>query len=190
MCRFAALAHRASGTEAQEFFTFLGTPSRWFEPDAGGTVTMMLNAAGEPRAPSRGFDQVGAAYAAWSSVSGSSFRFGDGGTTTAFGHRRDGVNAISFGDPLGQIDDPVNCGGALAMGGYFSSSSQTRTVNGQSFNRIVEGDVVVNRGWDGCGFYERFANLAEVATHELGRTRARPLVGPRRHGGRWQLHGR
>lgn len=155
-------------TEAQESFTFLGAPSRWFEPDTGGAVTMLLNGDGEPRAPGRGFDQVGAAYAAWSSVSGSSFRYHDGGTTTAFGHRRDGVSAISFGDPLGQMDDPVNCGGVLAMGGYFSSTSQKRTVNGQSFNRIVEGDVVINRGWDGCGFYERFANLAEVVTHELG----------------------
>jgi hypothetical protein len=154
--------------EAQESFTFLGAPSRWFEPDTGGAVTMLLNADGEPRAPGRGFDQVGAAFAAWSSVGGSSFRYHDGGTTTAFGYRRDGVSAVSFGDPLGQMDDPVSCGGVLAMGGYFSSTSQRRTVNGQSFNRIVEGDVVVNRGWDGCGFYERFANLAEVVTHELG----------------------
>jgi hypothetical protein len=155
-------------TEAQESFTFLGTPSRWFEPDTGAPVTMLLNAEGEPRAPGRGFDQVGAAYAAWSSVSGSSFRYHDGGTTTTVGHRRDGVSTVSFGDPLGQMDDPVNCGGVLAMGGYFSTSAQRRMVNGQTFNRIVEGDVVVNRGWDGCGFYERFANLAEVVTHELG----------------------
>jgi subtilase family serine protease len=155
-------------SEAQGFFTFLGTPSRWFEPDTGGAVIMLRNADGEPRAPSLGFDQIGAAFAAWSSVSGSSFRYQDGGTTTGFGHRRDGVNTVSFGDPLGQMDDPVNCGGVLAMGGYFSSSSQQRTVNGQTFNRIVEGDVVVNRGWDGCGFYDRFANLAEVLTHELG----------------------
>jgi hypothetical protein len=41
-------------------------------------------------------------------------------------------------------------------------------VNGTTFNRIVEGDVVFNDGWDGCGFYENFSNLAEVATHELG----------------------
>jgi CARDB/Matrixin len=155
-------------SEAQGFFTFLGTPSRWFEPDTGGAVIMLRNADGEPRAPSLGFDQVGAAFAAWSSVSGSSFHYQDGGTTASFGHRRDGLSTVSFGDPVGQMDDPVNCGGVLAMGGYFSTSSQQRTVNGQTFNRIVEGDVVVNRGWDGCGFYERFANLAEVVTHELG----------------------
>jgi hypothetical protein len=155
-------------TETHAFFTFLGTPSRWFEPDSGGVVTMRVNASGEPLAPSLGFDQVGAAFVAWSSVSGSSFRYLDGGTTTVFGHRRDGVSAVSFGDPLGQMDDSVNCSGVLAMGGYFSSGSQQRTVNGQVFNRIVEGDVVVNRGWDGCGFYEHFANLAEVLTHELG----------------------
>jgi hypothetical protein len=111
--------------EAQAFFTFLGTPSRWFEPDSGGVVTMRVNASGEPLAPSLGFDQVGAAFVAWSSVSGSSFRYLDGGTTTTFGHRRDGVSVVSFGDPLGQMDDPVNCSGVLAMGGYFGTTAGT-----------------------------------------------------------------
>ena len=100
-------------TETQASFTLLGTPSRWFEPDAGGAVPLRLNADGEPRATSRGFDQAIAAYAAWSSVSGSSFRFGDAGTTTAFGHRRDGVNTVSFGDPLGQMKISTR---ALAQG--------------------------------------------------------------------------
>ena len=40
-------------TATQASFTFLGTPSRWFEPDAGGAVPMKLNADGEPRATSR-----------------------------------------------------------------------------------------------------------------------------------------
>lgn len=155
-----------TGTSSQ--FTFLGTPSRWFEPDTGGAISMRLNSEGEPAAPSRGFDQLVAAYGAWSSVTGSAFRYVDGGLTTAVGYRRDGVNAISFRDPLDQMDSPSGCRGVLAIGGYFSSTSQRRTVNGQTFNRIVEGDVVINNGWQGCGFYENFANLAEVATHELG----------------------
>ncbi len=160
------VAAATTGTSSQ--FTFLGTPSRWFEPDAGGAVSMRLNSEGEPAAPSRGFDQFAAAYGAWSSVTGSAFRYADGGLTTAVGYRRDGVNAVSFRDPLDQMDAPSGCRGVLAIGGYFSSTSQQRTVNGQTFNRIVEGDVVINSGWQGCGFYESFANLAEVATHELG----------------------
>jgi hypothetical protein len=46
--------------------------------------------------------------------------------------------------------------------------TETRIVNGQSFFRIVEGDVVFNTGWKGCGFLEDFNNFAEVAAHELG----------------------
>jgi hypothetical protein len=80
------------------------------------------------------------------------------------------VNAISFGDPLGQMDSPNGCSGTLAIGGFSSTSSQTTIVNDQSFRRILWGDVVFNDGWDGCDVYEdpdAFA-VAEIATHELG----------------------
>jgi hypothetical protein len=128
---------------------------------------MLINGSGEPLAPGSGFGQIRDAMAAWSGVAGSTFRYEDGGTTTAGGFRNDGVNAIAFRDPLGDIDPPVNCSGTLAYGGYFRSG-ETRVVNGQSFYRIIEGDVVFADGWNGCGFYETYANLAEVATHELG----------------------
>jgi hypothetical protein len=115
-----------------------------------------------------GFEQFVAAYATWSSVAGSSFRYQHGGFTTAAGFRRDSVSAVSFRDPLNPMDSPVGCSGVLAIGGFFTTSSQTRTINGTTFARIVEGDVVMNSGWQGCGFYQNFANFAEVATHELG----------------------
>jgi hypothetical protein len=153
--------------EQTESFTFNGPPSRWFEPDSGQPVTMHLNSGGEPRAPSSGFDQVRAGLGAWNDA-GSSFRFADGGFTSAGGNAFDGVNSIAFGDPAGQIDPPVNCTGTLAQGGFFRSTSESRVVNGQSFWRVLEGDIVFADGWQGCGFYEVFANLAEVATHEAG----------------------
>jgi hypothetical protein len=148
-------------------FTLLGS-SRWFEPDDGLPVLMRTNQQGEVAAPTGGFTQVQQALAAWSNVSGSSFDYQDGGTTTAAGFRLDGVNAISFRDPLKQMDNPVRCGGILAQGGFFSIGSQTRVVNGQRFSRIFEGDVVINDGWQGCGFYEDPENFAEVLAHELG----------------------
>ena len=152
----------------QENFTFLG-PARWFEPDSNTAVSMKINAAGEPLAPTNGFDQIRQSFQAWSSVSGSSFWYQDGGFTNGVGFQHDGINAVSFRDPLGQMDPPVNCSGILAIGGFsLSDSSQTRTVNGTTFNRILEGDLVFNDGWAGCGFYENFSNFAEVATHELG----------------------
>jgi hypothetical protein len=153
--------------EQTETFTFNGEPARWFEVDSGSAIVMYTHIDGEPRAPSRGFDQVRAGIGAWSDAE-SSFRFGDGGVTTAAGIVFDGVNSIAFGDPAGQIDPPVNCTGTLAQGGFFRSVTESRAVNGQPFWRVLEGDVVFADGWQGCGFYEVFANLAEVATHELG----------------------
>ena len=152
----------------QENFTFMG-PARWFESDSGLPVVMKINPSGELLAPTNGFDQTRQALQAWSSVPGSRFRYQDGGFTDAAGFRNDGVNAVSFRDPDDDMDPPVNCSGTLAVGGFSRSDySQTRTVNGTTFHRILEGDLVVNDGWAGCDYYENFANLAEVATHELG----------------------
>ncbi|HXG51580.1 MAG TPA: matrixin family metalloprotease [candidate division Zixibacteria bacterium] len=131
-------------------------------------MPVFINSVGEPSAPSGGFQQVRTAYQAWSTVIGSTFRFLDGGLTSAQGFAFDGVNAVSFRDPLGQLDPPEECSGVLAAGGFFRSTQETRTVNGQTFFRILEGDVVFNDGWEGCGFYESFNNLTETATHELG----------------------
>ena len=165
---FRSAASEVSGNiEVRESFTLMDPAARWFEPDSGTPVSIKINSSGEPLAPTQGFDQVRAALLAWSAVSGSSFRYQDGGFTTAGGFNSDGVNAVSFRDPDGDMQNPTRCGGTLGIGGYFSSG-QTRTVNGTTFHKITEGDVVFNDGWDGCGFYESFANLAEVATHELG----------------------
>jgi len=129
---------------------------------------MYMNSGGLPQAPSQGFDEVRQGMAAWSNDPQANFRYADGGFTQAGGMRYDGVNAVSFNDPDGVMDPPVSCTGTLAMGGFFRSTTQSRVVNGTTFMRILEGDVVFNDGWQGGGFYESFANFAEVATHELG----------------------
>ena len=166
----------ASGdAEVQDQFTFLGTPSRWFEPDSNTPVVMRMNLLGAPAAPGSDLNQqidqqILTAYQAWSTVSGSSFVYQDGGATLAQGFTNDGVSAISFGDPEDEMESPMGCSGTLALGGFSSTSSQTTIVNDQSFRRILWGDVVFNDGWDGCGIYEdptAFA-VAEIAAHELG----------------------
>src|SRR5262249_50252161 len=154
--------------QQQDAFVFLGTPSRWFEPDNGGAIAMAINSTGQPQAPTQGFDEIRQGLAAWSSDPQANFRYADGGFTSAGGLRLDGVNAVSFNDPDGTMDPPVNCSGTLAMGGFSRSTTESRVVNGTTFMRILDGDVVFNDGWQGCGFYEVFANFAEVATHELG----------------------
>jgi hypothetical protein len=155
-----------SVVQVQDAFTLLGSPAaRWFEPDSALPVTVKINAQ---NSPTGGVTAVQSAMQAWSTVSGSSFSWLYGGSTSSGGIQYDGVNAASFGDPLNQIDSPSGCSGVLAIGGYYRSGSQTKVVNGKTFYKILEGDLVFANGWQGCGFYENPTNVAEVATHELG----------------------
>jgi hypothetical protein len=147
-------------------FSLLGSPAaRWFEPDTNQVVSMRVNLTNAPTGASTA---VQSALNALTGVSGSSFRFQNGGSTSSGGMSFDGVNAISFGDPRGQIDPPTNCSGVLAIGGYYRSGTTTTVINGQTYYKILEGDLTFADGWTGCGFYENPANVAEVATHELG----------------------
>ncbi|MBM4256917.1 MAG: matrixin family metalloprotease [Deltaproteobacteria bacterium] len=178
----APLAPRSSTTNEivreEVPFSLLGSPAaRWFQPDSGQAVSMRINTAYSPNGSvsplsSTHIASIQRALDVWTGVSGSSFQFQNGGnissTTTARGMANDNINAISFGDPLGQIDPPANCSGVLAIGGYYRSGSTTRVVNGVTYFQILEGDLTFADGWTGCGFYENSANVAEVATHELG----------------------
>jgi hypothetical protein len=148
-------------------FTHLSStsPARWFEPDSGLPVSMRINSA---NSPAGGPDAVRAAFQAWSNVSGSRFKYQDGGSTSSGGFTGDGINAASFGDPKGEISNPINCSGTLAIGGYWRTST-TKVVGGKTYYRIVEGDLVFANGWENCPFFfGNSLNMAEVATHELG----------------------
>lgn len=54
-------------------------------------------------------------------------------STFADGFQEDGVSAISFGDPLGQMDPQVDCTGLLVSAGFTQEVTETRNVNGHSF---------------------------------------------------------
>ncbi|MBI3782809.1 MAG: matrixin family metalloprotease [Deltaproteobacteria bacterium] len=90
------------------------------------------------------------------------------GTPAPFGGC-DHQNTIQFNDPFGEIGDPVNCGGVLAIGGFCSTMAATSTVNCETFFTITEGDLNVNNGYGNCPYWNP-VNLAEVMTHELGHT--------------------
>jgi hypothetical protein len=145
-------------------YTFLGS-YRWFEPDTGLPVTYRVNPTGAPTA-NGGNAEINLALAAWTNVQTASLVLQNGGSTTAFGFRSDGVTALSYNDPLDQMSDPVGCSGTLAIGGVSRAGGGTRVIGGITFSHIFEGDVVFNRNFQ-C-FLGISANLAEVATHEIG----------------------
>ena len=133
--------------------------------------------------PSGAGAAVDDALRAWTGVSGSSFKFRNDGPTSSGGMGFDRVNAISFGDPRGQITPPTQsayvhptsgkpyCSGVLAIGGYYRSGSESdsKTVNGQKYYKIMEGDLVFADGWENChNGFDNSLNVAEVTTHELG----------------------
>lgn len=150
----------------QPAFTFLGAGFRWFEPDTGDKVRIKVNQATAPTA-SGGVDEAKAAFQAWSGVSNSNLRVTYDGKTSAKGIRVDGVSAVSFGDPRNQIDDLVNCQGAVAMAGLSGSASERVTIKGKVFNRITEADLVVNNGIE-CLISTNVTTFLEILTHEFG----------------------
>lgn len=155
-----------STAEKQEGFVVVGIPPvRWFEPDSGIPVTMSLNPT---NILPTGEEQIDAAFHAWNAARQSTFRFNKGPITDSIGFKADGVNAISFNDPSSQLPDPMNCSGVLAAAEYVTVSDESRTLHEQTFLRILEADLVFANGWENCTAFKSSANIAEVATHELG----------------------
>ena len=146
-------------------FEFIAGGLRWMEADAGQPITYFVNPANSPISGG-GSAELARAMSAWSSQTGANIRLQVGGQTSRCGWEGDGSNTISFGDCRNQLDPPFGgCQGVVAQTstGYVYES---RVVGGRSFYRIVDADVVFNRGMD-C-FLGTSANLAEVACHELG----------------------
>lgn len=155
-----------SAVENHEGFVVIGFPTiRWFEPDSGAPVIMAINPTG---IFPTGEEQVDAALHVWNTARQSTFRFKKGPLTSAAGFTVDGENTISFNDPGAQLPDPVNCTGILAAVSHVTISDESRTLHEQTFIRILETDLVFANGWDNCIAFKGPANVAEVATHELG----------------------
>lgn len=153
-------------------FTTLGSPSRWFQFDADQTVAQVASAGGQSGITGGGFGEFQTGITAWNSDAGSNIRYVYGGTTGANGGlgNSDGVNAILFNDPNGDIAGSFNCtdGGVLASASFRTSG--VGTFKGAVFRRIIESDIVIQDG-AGCFLSGNGAtNAAEVFAHELGHT--------------------
>jgi hypothetical protein len=157
-------AARAGAAPPTQNFGFIAPGFRWFEPDSRGKI--FFGVSGQGPTASAGVDEAKRAFEAWSNVSGSSLEISYAGRSRGGGHRADGRSTIAFGDPLDEIDAPVNCTGVVASGGISASLPESMTIGGRRFVRIGEGDVVVNDGFD-C-LLSNSVVLSEILTHELG----------------------
>lgn len=159
---YARLAKQEGGISPQ--FEFSGGGVRWMEADSGQPVNYSINNARSP-VSTGGNAEITRGMEAWSAQSGASIRLQISGQTGSCGLQNDGVNVISFGDCLNQLDTPIGCSGVVAQT-TIRYTLESRVVGGRTFNRITESDVVFNDGMD-C-FLGSPTNLAEVACHELG----------------------
>jgi hypothetical protein len=151
-------------------YTLMADPgARWFEPDTNQPVVYSVDPAGDNTLGlTASLSAIDGAMAAWTNVTSASIAITRGGSAAPGPLVCDGVSQIVFNDPFDEMDNPVSCSGVLALGGYCSNSEHT-TVSGSLFYRITEGNITFNRGFGACSFWNT-ANLAEVATHELGHT--------------------
>jgi len=155
-------------------FTLMDNPSgRWHEADLGQTVVYGVDAAGDPTLGAEAsFAAIDAAFAAWTAVDGATITLARGDVTELAPLICDGISQIVFGDPFDEMPKPQSCSGVLALGGYCTKgrgASESDVVSGTKFRRIAEGNITFNKGFGGCFFWNQ-ANLAEVATHEIGHT--------------------
>ena len=145
-------------------FELSGGGVRWMEADSGQPVNFLINSARSP-VSTGGSTEVTRGMDAWSAQSGSSLRLQISGSSGSCGIQGDGTNVISFGDCLNQLDAPIGCSGVVALTS-IRWTLDSRVVNGRTFNRLFEADIVFNDGMD-C-FLSNPTNLSEVACHELG----------------------
>lgn len=154
-------------------FTLLNPllPFRWFEPDSGAPVSLMFNVNGAPVSAPDAVAGFGAALGHWTDVTGSTLAMVDGGDTAQACRLFFDGSVISHGDPCDQIPDfdAITCSGVLAITGISGFTLESRTVNGVSFLRMTEADIVFNADTE-C-FYagaDSALNYEEVLSHEMG----------------------
>ncbi len=148
-------------------FSLLGS-ARWFEADAGQPVSFWLDLRGlRALGPVATEQAMQAAMEAWNRVPDSTLRLEVAGAAEPVPFQGcSGPTRITFDDPFQELNDPRECRGILAVGGYCPTRLGV-VRNGVTFDAIVIGKVVFNDGWDACSIWTP-CNVEEVATHELG----------------------
>lgn len=132
--------------------------ARWFEPDDGQPVPVVVNPAGAPSPII--MEDVAAAMNAWSTVPASSLRVNVAGTTDKC-QLMVGSALIIFNN----CDGSWGAGsGALAFGGLEWDVGVRKVVNGVSFSKAILGHISFNPFVSIGGS----CNVREVLTHEMG----------------------
>jgi hypothetical protein len=161
-------------TEVAAPFTLVAPIGRLFEVDEGRSIRFRIDQRGDSiLGPAESLAAIDDALTAWSDVETAAITLRDDGPTDDLSAACALPHRVRFDDPpdpdhpQGIIPPPVDCSGTLGMGGYCTTSSELKTVNGISFVRAVRSMLTLADGWDGCEVWTP-CNVAEIATHEIG----------------------
>jgi hypothetical protein len=149
--------------------------NRWFEARCGASLAYSLSGSDPDAGPVVSRQALDDALAAWSSAAGGFLDLvaGPDVATVRSGlvpqslADFDGRNVLQFDDPFEIVPDLVGCQGILALGGTVSTPSNQVVQGTTTFDRTLEGDVVVNQGTGAC---LSSSGLAETVAHEVGHT--------------------
>ena len=157
-----------------------GLPLRWREFDRGRGVGVTVQAGGQPGVPGGGLSQVRAGIRAWNDVRGSRVNLVlDGTSNREFPvNDVDGVNFISYEDPLDEIPGSYRRGegGTLAINialFYCDASVTPHPIPGNDTVEalgLLEANITTQDGyedWVGANRDPRKAH-EEIMAHELG----------------------
>lgn len=146
---------------------------RWFEARCGETLVYSPSGSDGGVGASESRAAFDAAIGAWSSAAGGRLDIAAGPdwptvpsslAPVSFADL-DGVNVVQFEDPFDIVPDLSGCQGILALGGTVSTSSERLVEGDTTYDRVLEGDVVVNPGVGACLGAD---GLAETLAHEVG----------------------
>ena len=156
--------------QAATSFNLLIPPRRWFEPDLEVAVGFHIDPAGDVvLGPLASTAAIETAFLAWSNLPRASIElFNAGDANSSAVNACDGQTQVIFNDPFGEIDPPEGCSGTVALGGACGNPNHTKLVNGISFLRLTEGNVVFADGFPPSCPSKTQCNTAEIATHEIG----------------------
>lgn len=154
-------------------FTLLGSGARWHQVDAGTAVLVDVQVSGQQGLSGGGFAEIDTSRGLWNEVDSALWlaagdrRHGAGLSTTQLcddSNLFDGRLTVYFDDPCSEIPND----GTLAIGGFYSTSLETKTVNGTTFRQIVKGYVINSDESGVAGWLHTSQCFQDVQTHELG----------------------
>jgi hypothetical protein len=160
----AELFPAPSHTYASSFYdcSLVRSPARWQTATMNAGIPWRKSATQNASGlADGGVSIIQTALAAWTNDCGSSVNIVYAGTTPNLKNSNDGINAIVFNDPGGNVPGSWTGSGTIAI--TFTSGGVTHSFDGTAWVTITDADVIFQDGYAGTQ-----PSIEEAMTHEIG----------------------